>query len=326
MIRSMLRYRLRYLLLAPLFVFPVFLPAQVMQTHRLAVALQRARALRAGALSTDIAHHIHYDITYEDRSGHDQKATYDIYRDPGRYTRVEIAAGDYHNIEITDWQTHRVQTSFTSDMPLKIYDFTKILDEPQPVIYGLEHNQHGPPQVQQETIDNAPYFCSDDGIAIRLCFDPFLHSFAFAQVYNQTYTYEDWRSVGTHAFPAKIQIFDGKKTLVTAIGKSEAVKRFPLLLFQLDAAHPATPDNRRQMTHKAEKKMDPVPLFGNVQIQLEIDASGKVTKATALDSDDKRIVKPSLRFAKSLAFAPDSKNGAPAPFSTSLYMQYFPED
>jgi hypothetical protein len=322
----MVRWMLRYLVFACLPAFPIFLPAQVMQTHRLDAALRRARTLRAGTSATDIAHHIHYDITYLDRSGHSQQATYDIYRDPIRYTRVEIVAGDYHDIEITDWQTHQVVTSFNGDMPLKIYDFMKIFEEPQPVIYGLEHNQHGIPQVQQEMVNNTPYFCSDDGIAIRLCFDPFIHSFAFAQVYNQTFTYEDWRSIGTHAFPAKVQIFDDKKVIVTATGEIEPVKQFPKLFFQLDAAHPPKQEDRHPMTHMGIKKTDPSPLFGNVQIQLEVDADGKVTKATALDFDDKRIVKPSLRFAKTIEFDPDSKNGAPAPFSTLLYYQYFPED
>jgi hypothetical protein len=323
MVRWMMLCRPVFALLLAL---PAVLPAQVMQTHRLDVALQRARTLRAGASATDIAHHIHYDLTYLDRLGHSQSATYDIYRDPIRYTRVDIVAGDYHDIEITDWQTHQVVASFNGDMPLKIYDFVKTFEEPQSVIYGLEHNQHGIPQVRQEMVNNAPYFCSDDGIAIRLCFDPFIHSFAFAQVYNQTFTYEDWRSIGTHAFPAKVQIFDNKKVIVTATGKTEPVKQFPKLFFQLDAAHPPKQEDHHQVMHMATQKTDPAPLFGYVQIQLNVDADGKVTKATALDFDDKQIVKPSLRIAKGLEFAPDNENGAPAPFSTLVYLQYFPRD
>jgi hypothetical protein len=322
----MIRRLLGYLVFVFLSAFPVILPAQVMQTHRFAVALQRARALRAEATQTDVAHHIHYDITYLDREGHSQPATYDIYRDPMRYTRVDIVAGDYHDTEITDWQTHKVMASFTGDMPLKIFDFTKIFEEPQPVIYSLERHFQGPPSLRQEMVDRAPYFCSDDGIAIRLCFDPFTHAFAFAQVYNQTFTYEDWRSVGAHAFPAKIQIFDGKKAIVSATGKFEQVKQFPKLFFQLDAAHPPKQEEHHPITHTTPQKTAPAPLFGHVQIELAVDANGKVTKATALDSDDKQIVKPSLRIAKGLEFAPDNKNGAPAPFSTLLYFQYFPED
>jgi hypothetical protein len=302
------------------------LQAQVMQTSRLAIVLGRERALRSGATNTDIAHHIHYDITYEDRSGHLQQASYDTFRDPGRYVRIDVVAGDYRNTLITDVQKHQDWETSTGQIPLKIYDLIKIINEPQPAIYGLEHNQQGPPRMQQEMVDKAPYLCSDDGVAIRLCFDPFTPSFAFAQVYNQTFTYENWLNIGMHAFPAKIQIFDGKKVLVSATGKADVIKQFPKLFFLPDPARPQKAEDRHLITHIIPKKTEASPFFGHVQVQVEVDTDGKITKANALDFDDKQIVKPTLRFAKRLEFAPDSKNGTPAPFSTILYLQYFPED
>src|ERR1700743_3962619 len=76
--------------------------SQVMQNTNYEQELQNSRSLVAGETSTDIPHHVHYDLKLYDRDGHPSTATYDIYRDPVLYQRVEIKADDFQLTQINN--------------------------------------------------------------------------------------------------------------------------------------------------------------------------------------------------------------------------------
>lgn len=318
MVRGMIRCALLSISMAGLL---SIVAAQVMETTRLTSELRRARTLMAGATATDLPHHVHYDLSFKDRHGHRQSGTLDIYRDPLRYIRIDIASGNYRYTNISDLLHKRDWTHFNDDMPLKIYDLRGVLLEPEPAASILEHASP-PPTVQQEMIEGSPYACAGNGRGIRICFDPLIRSFAFAQVFNQTVAYDDWQNIGTHAVPGRIRIFDGKNVLIEATGRVEAVKRFSPLLFQPGSEPTQSEEGAHKLLHAGQA--DPVEFYGTVQLKILVDEKGKVKKATVLDSDDKRVEHTAVEFARSLRFAPEQKNGAPAPFSWVFYMRAIP--
>jgi hypothetical protein len=306
--------------LAPFFTGGLF--AQVMQTKRFDTLLSHARALSAGETASDISHHIHYDVKYRDEHGHEVTATYDIYRDRLRYTRVDIAAQGYRCRHIKDLLNKSEWQHSAGDIPLKIFDLRDVLVEPEPEIqvftkYPLAASVH------QEMIDGSPFACADDNSGVRICFDPLIRSFAFAQVLNQTVTYDDWQRIGTHAVPGKIRLYDDKKLLVEATGKVEPVKQFPSLFFAPGSESPDK-DQSHRIVHL--KPMVKEAVYGNVQLQISVDGAGKVTKAKILDADNNQVKPIATKLARSLRFDPQSTNGQPAPFTSVFYLHYFPEE
>jgi TonB family protein len=297
---------------------------QVMQTRKFATELAGARALTAGATASDVAHHLHYDVTFHDRTGHAATATYDLYRDPGRFLRIDTVSGDYRYTHIEDLVNHRTWIHFTGDGPLKLLDLTDVLLEPTPEIYGFEHFSASPPPLQPAVVDDLLYNCADDKKAIRVCFDPFVRIFAFAQVYNQSVTYQNWLHIGSHVAAGKVQLYDDQKLLVEAIGKVERVQQFPPSLFEPGNEPSQSEDNGHHPIHmKAVKES---PLYGNVEMQLQVDAEGKVTKAKVIDSDDKQLNHTAEKSARGMTYAPQMVNGVATPFTTIAFMHYFPAD
>ena len=326
----MIRTALRSFLLCLLLPLSASTQGQVMQTHNLASAVKQARTLMAGATASDVPHHVHYDVRFLDRSGHKANATYDVYRDPGRFIRVDIASSGYTSESIEDILGKHSWRHATGEIPLKLFDLGGILLGPEPALYGLDRSRRGAVPVHQQMVDQALYLCGGDQAAIRVCFDPLIRAFAFAQVFNETFVYGDWKRIGTHAIPGKIQIFDDTKLLVDASGTVEPVEKFPPRFFQA-GPKPSTVDTEsRPVVH-----MDPVPpspFYGNVQIQIEIDPEGKVAQSKVLDLDDKRIKRPALKFIRSLRFASAGQNAdasaasAAAISPTLFYLRYFPQD
>ncbi len=314
------------LYLTPLVVL-LFVPgspvAQVLQTSRYATVLSHARALTAGSTASDVAHHIHYDLKFRDRHGHEFTATYDIYRDPPRQTRVDIVAGDYRYTHIRDLMNKRDWKHFSGDMPLKIFDLRDVLIEPKPEIYRLEQSQP-PPAVRPEMIDGSPFACASNQVSVRVCFDPLIRTFAFAQVFNQTVTYDDWQRIGTHAIPGKISLYDGKKPLVEATGKVETVRKFPPLLF-VPGDEPTQSEDEDHRLIRFKPQPD-FPFYGNVQLQISVNEKGKVTKTKLIDSDNHHLDEVATSYARSFRFAPENANGQPSSFTSVFYLHYFPEE
>lgn len=302
--------------------FTGVLSAQVMQTTRYSTLLSHAQALTAGETASDISHHIHYDVKYRDRHGNEVTATYDIYRDRLRYTRVDIAAEGYSCRNIKDLLNKREWQHSAGDIPLKIYDLRDVLVEPKPEIHVFTKFPLAA-SVRQEMIDGSPFSCADDNSGVRICFDPLIRTFAFAQVLNQTVTYDDWQRIGTHAVPGKIRLYDDKKLLVEATGKVEPVKQFPPLFFA-PGGEPQDEDESHRIVDF--KPMVKEPVYGNVQLQISVDGTGKVTKTKVLDADNNQVKPIASKLARSLRFEPKSANGQPASFTSVFYFHYFPED
>jgi hypothetical protein len=311
-----LRYSLLLLLLLPA------ASAQVLATSPFSTAIARARALEAGALATDVPHHIHYDLKLYDHRGNRTKGTWDLWSDPLHFTRTDIVAGKFHYTHIEDL-AHTIQwRHFNTLMPLKVYDLRRNFIEP---VYAVTWFSlpAGDRTVQFEQVEGSPFDCTKVLFQMRVCFDPFVHVLAFAQVFNQTMTWEDWQPVGTHMIPGRFRIYDGGGLIVEATGKAEVVKSFPPGLFTIPAHEPdmGEPENRG-MTPHAIVGSKPVPLdmiYGNLLVKLEVAADGQVHKAHLVDSDDDDLISPGMEFAKHLSFA-----AQPAPFEQYLYLRYMP--
>src|SRR5215471_10848567 len=163
---TLLYRRMRYVTPVIVLIFSAlsFLHArgQVMQNTNYEQELKHAQSLLAGATSTDIAHHIHYDLKLYDRDGHESTATYDIYRDPIMYQRIEVKSGNYELTRISNLRDHVDWQHYTGDMPLKIADFEHILIIPQAAVDRFaQEPQNIKPMTRQE-LEDAPLLCASD--------------------------------------------------------------------------------------------------------------------------------------------------------------------
>src|ERR1700735_190097 len=103
----------------------LLLPAgrtQVIADRPFNTAINRARSLEAGALATDLSHHVHYDLKLYNHKGKLTTGTWDIWRDPLHYVRADIVAGDFHYTHIEDLVLKKNWRHFNALMPLKVYD------------------------------------------------------------------------------------------------------------------------------------------------------------------------------------------------------------
>ena len=105
---------------------------------------------------TDIPHHLHYDLKLYDRDGHESTATYDIYRDPTRFKRIEIKAGDYQFTRISSCMTMWTGGTYTGDVPLKLVDFERVLDYPEAAANRFSKEPQSVKQMQPQQLQGAP--------------------------------------------------------------------------------------------------------------------------------------------------------------------------
>ncbi|MFP5227897.1 MAG: energy transducer TonB [Acidobacteriota bacterium] len=301
--------------------------AQVITNAPFSAAIARARSLEAGALAGDVPHHIHYDLALYSRHGRRTKGTWDIWRDPLHATRTDIVAGGFHFTAIEDLVHTTHWRHFNTIMPLKIYDLLQNFAEPTYAVSWLALPVSGR-NVHFEQVEGSPFDCTNLIYQMRVCFDPLVHVLAFAQIFNETMTWEDWQPVGRHSIPGRFRIYDEDQVIVEATGRAEIVKSFPDGLFKIPANEPdmGDPEDDGSAPHKVIS-YKPVPLdslYGNLLVKVAVNADGKVSKVDLVDADGDELVKPAIAFAKGITYAPQMTNGVAAPFEQYIYLRYAP--
>lgn len=294
--------------------------AQVVSNPPFGIAINRALSLEAGALAGDVPHHIHYDLKLYSHKGKLTRGTWDVWRDPLHSTRTEIVAGDYHYIHIEDL-AHTIQwRHFNTVMPLKVYDLRQNFREPAfPVSFFAMPDPSN--NVHFEQVEGMPFDCTSLRFQMQVCFDPLVHVLAFARVFNQTMTWEDWQPVGLHSVPRRFRIYDAGQIMVEAEGHVEVVKTFPPGLFAIPSNQPdmGEPEEDGATPHKviATKPVRLDLLYGNLLVKVEVNAEGEVHKVDLIDADDDDLIKPAVEFAKHLTFAAQGM-----PFEQYIYVHY----
>ncbi len=298
-------------------------PAQVVSNPPFGAAIARARVLEAGALATDVPHHIHYDLKLYSHTGKLTKGTWDMWSDPLRFTRSDIVAGDFHYTHIEDLVRTTQWRHFNTVMPLKVYDLLQNYAEPA---YAVSYFALPGHTVHFEQIQGSPFSCTTESFQMRVCFDPLAHVLAFAEMFNQTVTWEDWQPIGTHTVAHRFRIYDAGRIMVEASGTAEVVKTFAPGLFTIPSYEPdmGEPEDDRATPHKvvSVKPVQLDMLYGNLLIRVKVDADGKVHKAELIDADDDDLIHDAMEFAKHLTFAPQITNGAATAFEQYIYLRY----
>ena len=314
----------RYAMVLPLVSSFIAAHAQVMANMNYSHELQHAESLLAGTTISDIAHHVHYDLKLYDRDGHESTATYDIYRAPLLYTRVEAKAGDYTLTFIRSEREKKEWQQYTGIKPLKLFDFEQAMDRPTIAINRFSQELDRVQEMDPGQLDGAPLLCANDQGGTSICFNPLLHLFAYAQMFNQTVMYDQWLPIGAHTVPGSIRIYQDKKLLVEATGTVEAVKTFPPDFMRI----PATPTKPEPMAEHKVVHTKPIDMTqaiaGGIQLAVSVDEKGRVKKAEVIDSDDKKTEGMARKAARGLVFEPKMENGQPVPFDTVLYLEYYP--
>jgi hypothetical protein len=299
--------------------------AQVIANRPFTAAITRARSLEAGATATDIPHHVHYDLKLYNHKGKLTTGTWDIWRDPQHYIRADIVAGDFHYSHIEDLTLKTNWRHFNTLMPLKVFDLRQNYAQPDFAVmrFGTATPEH---YVRFQQIQGSPFDCTSELVQVRVCFDPLAHVLAFAQMFNQTVTWEDWQPLGSHSIPRRFRIYDAGRVMIEAAGHAEVVKTFPPGLFSIPPGKPdmGEPEVDGSSPHKVidRKPVHLDPLYGNVLAHVEVDPQGKVKKVDMIDADDDDIIHDSEQYLKHLTFAPQLKDGVPAPFDQYIYLRY----
>jgi hypothetical protein len=297
--------------------------AQVVSNPPFSAAIARARALEAGALATDVPHHIHYDLKLYSHTGKLTRGTWDMWSDPLRFTRSDIVAGDFHYTHIEDLVHTTQWRHFNTVMPLKVYDLLQNYAEPGFAVSYFALPGH---DVHFEQVQGSPFSCTSQVLQMRVCFDPLAHVLAFAEMFNQTVTWEDWQPIGTHTVARRFRIYDAGRIMVEASGKAEVVKSFPPGLFTIPPNEPdmGEPEDNGSAAHKVTgfQPVDIDMLYGNLLIKVDVDSEGKVHKAHVIDADDDDLIHDAMEFAKHLTFAPQITNGVATPFEQYIYLRY----
>lgn len=312
-----------------LLLLPAALTAQVLAREPFATEIERAVALEAGATATDVPHHVHYDLKLYDYRHKLTTGTWDIWRDPQHYVRSDIAAGDFHYTHIDDMAQQRQWRHFDHVLPLKLFDLRQNYEKPEvPVALFRDRKLVPNSMVTFQQIDGSPFDCTAEYMEMRICFDAVAHVLAFAQIMNQTITWEDWQLLGTHSVPRRFRIYDGNRLIVEAAGKAEEVKTFPRTLFVIPAGEPdmGEPENDGAAPHRVigSKPLGMNLLYGNALMHLFVKPNGRVRKADLIDADDDDLISDTKHFVRDLTFAPQIKDGAAVAFEQYLYVQHSP--
>ncbi len=306
------------------------LSAQVIAKHPFSTELARALGLEAGATATDLPHHVHYDLKLYDRHHKFTTGTWDIWRDPQHYVRTDIVAGDFHYTHIQDLAQHTDWRHFDHILPLKIFDLRQNYEKPEvPAAFFSNPRLNPDPMVTFQQIDGSPFDCTpESSLELRICFDPIAHVLAFAQIMNQTVTWENWQLLGTHSVPQRFRIYDGDRLIVEASGKAEVVKAFDPERFVIPAGEPdmGEPEDHGAIPHRVIE-MKPIGMnliYGNALMHLFVGVDGKVKKVDVIDADDNDLIGDAKHFSRNLKFAPQENGGEMVSFDQYLYVQHSP--
>jgi hypothetical protein len=303
--------------------FALHARSQVMQDLDLEHELKAANENVAGTRADDLPHQLHYELKMFNLHNQESHATYDIYRRAGE-ARVEMAAEGYKLTRIVTRDGKKTWENEVGREPLQLFDFQTVLTGPSAASSRLSIEQPRPTLAPQ-MVDQAPYLCADDGGGTVLCFDPLLHTFAFAQTFNQTVVYDRWLKVGLRYVPAHIQIFEGKRQLLEATGTVLPASQFPAGTFSIpDEPQSAAAVDEHPIVKQEQSQEATWPVFGTVVMQLMVDANGKVKKVSVIDADDKRLEGSAKHYAKGTTYAPYLVNGQPQPFETVLWYRQYP--
>lgn len=321
------RVMLKYLPAVLLLLAPPVLGAQVLVKHPFATEMARALELEAGATATDVPHHVHYDLKLYDRHHKLTTSTWDIWRNPLHYVRTDIVAGDFRYTHIEDLVRHRNWRHFDNLLPLKLYDLRQNYEQPAEAVALFSNRKLIPnPMVTFQQIEHSPFECTEEILSIRICFDPLAHMLAFAQIMNQTITWENWQPLGSHSVPGRSRIYDGDRLIVEASGKAEEVKTFRPDLFVIPKGEPdmGEPEEDDAIPHRIVT-MKPIGLnmlYGNTLVDVFVDPAGKVKKIEVVDADDNDLIDDVKRFVHHLRFAPEMKDGVAVPFDEPMYIRH----
>jgi hypothetical protein len=300
---------------------------QVAATHPFHNEMERALELEAGTRATDLPLHVHYDLKLYNHKGKLTTGTWDIWSDPLHYERVDIKAGDFQYTHIEDLVAKKQWRHFNTFMPLKIFDLRENYRAP---LYLVERFDTPKPMqyVRFEQVDGMPFDCTNEVLQMRICFDPIAHVLAFAQVLNQSMTWENWQPVGVHSVPRRFRIYDAGRVMVEAVGQATVVKTFPADLFAIPVNEPdmGEPELDGSIPHKLiQMKPEQLqPVYGNALVEATVGVDGKVKKAKLIDADDDDIIGDTMHSVKHMTFAPQIKDGVPTPFVTYLYLAHAP--
>ena len=300
---------------------------QVAATHPFTSELARALEMEAGNTGSDLPLHVHYELKLYNHKGKLTTGTWDIWRDPLHNERVDIRAGDFQYTHIEDLAAKKQWRHFNTFMPLKVFDLRENYRAPEYVAARFAATQ--PRQyVRFQQVDGMPFDCTSEVLQMRICFDPIAHVLAFAQLENQSMTWENWQPVGVHSVAQRFRIYDAGQVMVEAAGKAEVVKTFPPGLFAIPVNEPdmGEPELDGSIPHKViEMKPERMePLYGNALVEATVGVDGKVKKAKLIDADDDDIISDSKHFVKHLTFAPEMKDGVATPFVTYVYLKHAP--
>jgi len=320
---------LKFLFAVLLLLTSPLLRGQVLASHPFATELTRALDLEAGATATDVPHHVHYTLKLYSYRHKLTTGTWDIWRDPQHYVRTDIVVGEFHYTHIDDIVHKRQWRHFDHVLPLKVFDLRQNYEKPEvPVALFGDRKLASRSTVTFQQVDGSPFDCTPELLEERVCFDPIAHVLAFAQIMNQTITWENWQPLGTHSVPRVFRIYDGDRMIVEASGSAEEVKTFPPNLFTIPTGEPdmGEPENDGSAPHRIidAKPMDIDFQYGNVLLHLFVEPDGKVKKSEVVDADDDDLIGAAKHFVRDLKFAPQIKSGVAVPFDEFLYVLHAP--
>ncbi len=277
------------------------------------------------------AYHVHYEIRMVDRSGRASTATFDRVQLELKHSRVEESAADYHKIVIGEGE--KMWISRTGEVPLRLMEFDWAWPRFRQAIDALMRGGRLLP-VRSLQASGRELQCAGDTEQAQVCVDSSSGLYFSAGKEGTLVTYDKWVPVGQRFLPTSIVLSRGKKILLEAKGTVEAPAaektqdqfQPPAGAIEIDTTQrdehgvPLGQDqDRYRIVHREPVRISARGVYGNVLVQVQVDARGRVRKADVLDSDDRALESPALDAARATVYAPYEVSGQYAPFETTIF-------
>jgi hypothetical protein len=267
---------------------------------------------------------IHSELRIITVKGEETMATVDEWL-TANFSRWQETASNWHLDMYSDGsRMWSVQQGLQPMRLWRIDGFPDLFPRPGPAERRIRIYAPKDMKMEQRKIGNVRFSCSGKFAGAEICFDAGLGFPVEAMVDQEQVVYEDWKKFGDGFYPGRLALYRGRRLQMEAVTRIRALTPADREIFRAPegAEVLSAVDGWFHFENdpRAYTQVLDTPLFGDAQVKIFVDDTGKLRRAELLDADDEDLGAATLRAARLAAYKPDRSSGERQAFEGQFFV------
>jgi hypothetical protein len=267
---------------------------------------------------------IHSELRIVTVKGETTRATVDEWLAANFWRLKETAVNWYLDVYSDGSRRWQVQHGFA---PMRLWEmdgFRDLFPRPGPAERRIRVYAPKVLKLERRKIKGVRFSCSGPFAGAEICFDAELGFPIEATVDQEQVVYAEWAKFGDIFYPSRLALYRGRRLQMEAVTRIRALTPSDGGIFRApDGAEVLSAVNGwfhfdndpRAFTQDVD-----TTLFGDAQVKIFVDDTGKVRRAELLDADDEDLGAAALRAARLVVYAPDRGSGERQAFEGQFFV------